>query len=83
MVAGFEARDQRAFRPRLHPDAHFGKTYALLGPVEMDHEQMAAELTTALGYQVNFEDMPIESFREMLVKVGVTPFRVSHLVASM
>jgi NAD(P)H dehydrogenase (quinone) len=31
------------------PNEHKGQTYPLFGPVEMDHEQMAAELSDALG----------------------------------
>jgi NAD(P)H dehydrogenase (quinone) len=31
------------------PNAHKGETYPLFGPAEMDHEQMASELSEALG----------------------------------
>lgn len=32
-----------------HPEAHIGMTIDLSGPVEMDHEQMTAELSEARG----------------------------------
>ena len=38
------------------PDGHFGTTIPISGPVEMDHEQMAAELSEALGRKIVFED---------------------------
>ena len=32
--------------------------FDLSGPVEMDHEQMAAELSEALGRKIVFQDLP-------------------------
>ena len=36
-----------------NPKDHIGKTIPLSGPVEMDHEQMAAELSEALGRKIH------------------------------
>ena len=44
------------------PSGHAGQTYPLFGPVEMDHDQMAAELSEALGRKIVFEDVPIEDY---------------------
>jgi len=40
------------------PEGHIGRTIDLSGPVEMDHEQMAAELSEALGRKIVFQDLP-------------------------
>src|ERR1700676_3855265 len=44
------------------PKAHIGKTIPVSGPVEMDHEQMAAELTEALGRKIVFQDISIDEY---------------------
>src|SRR3978361_284035 len=36
------------------PDEHIGTTIPISGPAEMDHEQMAAELSEALGRKIVF-----------------------------
>ena len=43
------------------------------GPVEMDHEQMAAELTEALGRKIVFQDLPIDEYCRSLEAMGVPP----------
>jgi NAD(P)H dehydrogenase (quinone) len=45
-----------------NPTGHAGQTYPLFGPVEMDHEQMAAELTEASGRKIVFQ-----TFRSMTI----------------
>ena len=47
------------------PDAHIGSTIPLSGPVEMDHEQMARELSDALGRKIVFQDLPIDEYCEV------------------
>jgi len=44
------------------PDAYIGQTINLSGPVEMNHEQMAAELSVALGRKIVFQDLPIDEY---------------------
>jgi NAD(P)H dehydrogenase (quinone) len=60
-----------------------GKTIPISGPVEMDHEQMAAELTEALGRKVVFQDMPIDEYCRSLEAMGVPPYIVQHLGGAM
>jgi NAD(P)H dehydrogenase (quinone) len=61
------------------PEAHIGKTIPISGPVEMDHEQMAAELTEALGRTITFQDLPIDEYCRSLEAMGVPPYVVQHL----
>jgi len=65
------------------PEAHIGTTIPLSGPVEMDHEQMAAELSDALGRKIVFQDLPIDEYCASIEKIGVPPYVVQHLRGAM
>jgi uncharacterized protein YbjT (DUF2867 family) len=65
------------------PDAHIGKTIPVSGPIEMDHEQMAAELTEALGRKIVFQDLPIGEYCRSLEAMGVPLYIVQHLGGAM
>jgi NAD(P)H dehydrogenase (quinone) len=65
------------------PEAHIGKTIPISGPVEMDHEQIAAELTEALGRKIVFQDLPIDEYCRSLEAMGVPPYIVQHLGGAM
>jgi uncharacterized protein YbjT (DUF2867 family) len=64
-------------------DGHTGTTIPLSGPVEMDHEQMATELSKALGRKVVFQDLPVAEYVESLRQMGVDPYIVQHLSGAM
>jgi NAD(P)H dehydrogenase (quinone) len=66
-----------------NPEAHIGKTIPISGPVEMDHEQMAVELTKALGRKIVFQDLPIDEYCRSLETMGVPPYIVQHLGGAM
>jgi NAD(P)H dehydrogenase (quinone) len=65
------------------PGGHAGQTYPLFGPVEMDHDQMAAELSEALGRKIVFQDLPIDEYCRSLEGMGVPPYIVQHLGGAM
>lgn len=65
------------------PEAHIGTTIPLSGPVEMDHEQMAAELSLALGREIVFQDLPIDEYCESIAAMGVPAYIVQHLGGAM
>ena len=65
------------------PAGHAGQTYPLFGPVEMDHEQMAAELSAALGRKIVFEDIPIDEYCRSMAAMGVPAYLVQHLGGAM
>jgi NAD(P)H dehydrogenase (quinone) len=65
------------------PEQHLGATIPLSGPVEMDHEQMAAELTQALGRKINFQNPPIDEYCASIETMGVPPYVVQHLRGAM
>jgi NAD(P)H dehydrogenase (quinone) len=62
---------------------HVGTTIPISGPVEMDHEQMAAELSEALGRKITFQDLPIAEYCASLVEMGVPAYIVQHLGGAM
>ena len=79
------AHDQgRAIAALLkNPEAHVGSTIPISGPVEMDHEQMAVELTEALGRKIVFQDLPIDEYCRSLEAMGVPAYVVQHLGGAM
>lgn len=65
------------------PEQHIGATIPLSGPVEMDHEQMAAELTQALGRKITYQNPPIDEYCASIETMGVPPYVVQHLRGAM
>ena len=65
------------------PEPHIGETIPISGPIEMDHEQMAAELTEALGREIIFQNPPIDEYCRSLEAMGVPPYVVQHLGGAM
>jgi NAD(P)H dehydrogenase (quinone) len=66
-----------------NPGKHVGTTINISGPVEMDHEQMASELSEALGRKITFQDLPIEEYCASLKEMGVPAYVVQHLGGAM
>lgn len=66
-----------------NPEGHIGTTINLSGPVEMDHEQMAAELSEALGRTIVFQDLPIDEYARSIADMGVPEYIVQHLRGAM
>jgi NAD(P)H dehydrogenase (quinone) len=66
-----------------NPSEHKGQTYALFGPVEMDHEQMASELSEALGRKIVFQNVPIDEYCKSLEAMGVSAYMVQHFWGAM
>jgi NAD(P)H dehydrogenase (quinone) len=66
-----------------NPEGHIGETIPLSGPVEMDHEQMAAELSEALGRKIVFQDLPIDEYCTSIEAMGVPPYVEQHLRGAM
>jgi uncharacterized protein YbjT (DUF2867 family) len=66
-----------------NPERHIGTTINLSGPVEMDHEQMAAELSEALGRKIVFQDLPVEEYVASLIPMGLPEYVVQHFGGAM
>ena len=66
-----------------NPAIYLGQTVPLSGPVEMDHEQMAAELTNALGRNIVFQDISVDDYCASLKEMGVPAYIIQHLAGAM
>jgi uncharacterized protein YbjT (DUF2867 family) len=66
-----------------NPQAHIGHTINLSGPKEMNHEQMAAELSEALGRQIVFQDLPVAEYCDSIEAMGVPAYAVQHMRGAM
>jgi NAD(P)H dehydrogenase (quinone) len=66
-----------------NPEGHIGKVIDLSGPEEMDHEQMAAELSQALGRTITYQDLPIADYTASIAAMGVPAYIVQHIGGAM
>jgi NAD(P)H dehydrogenase (quinone) len=63
------------------PAAHLGKTYVPTGPVSLSMAEMATAFTHVLGYPVEYVDIPVERWQEILVHLeGMSPHLIEHLL---
>lgn len=66
-VSAVDVRDIAAVAAIALTEAgHEGATYTLTGPAAITHAQIAAALTTALGRDVTFIDVPPEAFADSI-----------------
>ena len=65
----------------VDPKPHIGAIYHLTGPESEDMRYYAAEYTAALGRTITYRDIPVEPWRETLVKRGMAPHLIDHLCA--
>jgi uncharacterized protein YbjT (DUF2867 family) len=61
------------------PTPHIGKTYHLTGPQSENMNFYAREYSKALGRTITFQDIPVEAWRDGLLKLGLPVHLVSHL----
>jgi NAD(P)H dehydrogenase (quinone) len=63
------------------PAAHFGKTYPLHGPIELDQAGIAAAVSEVLGRKISYRPLTIPQYRERLQKAGLPEFMIQHFCA--
>ena len=64
-----------------NPSGHAGKIYPLHGPVEMNHTEIAAEMSQVLGAKIEYAPTSIDEFkRKMEHLYKFPPFLAQHLV---
>jgi hypothetical protein len=61
------------------PQPHIGKVYHLNGPQSEDMHFFAQEYSKALGHTITYQDIPIEPWRDGLLKHGLPLHLVNHL----
>ena len=63
----------------IDPQPHIGKIYHLTGPQSENMQFFAQEYSKALGRSITYQDIPVESWRDGLLKRGLPTHLVSHL----
>jgi len=61
------------------PQSHIGKTYHLTGPQSENMRFYAEAYSKALGRTITFQDIPLEPWRDGLLKRGLPVHLVQHL----
>jgi uncharacterized protein YbjT (DUF2867 family) len=62
-----------------NPEPHIGKIYHLTGPQSENMHFYAQEYSRALGRTITFQDIPVEPWRDGLLKLGLPVHLVNHL----
>ena len=62
-----------------NPAPHIGRVYNLTGPQSGDMQFFAQEYSKALGRPITYQDIPVEPWRNELLKRGFPAHVVSHL----
>jgi NAD(P)H dehydrogenase (quinone) len=64
-----------------NPKGHGGKIYTLHGPVEMNHTEIASEMSKVLGAKIEYAPTSIDDFKQKMEQLyKFPPFLVQHLV---
>ena len=63
----------------VNPQPHIGKTYHLTGPQSENMHVYAQEYSQALGRTITCLDIPVEAWRDGLLKRGLPVYLVNHL----
>ena len=62
------------------PEAYRGKTYVPTGPASLSMTEQASVFSRVLGRPVEYVDIPVEAWRQILSQVDVmTPWLIEHL----
>jgi uncharacterized protein YbjT (DUF2867 family) len=79
-VSAVDVRDIAAVAATTLTEAgHEGATYTLTGPASITHTEIAAALTSALGRDITFIDVPPEAFADSLQGI-LPPWQVQGLL---
>jgi uncharacterized protein YbjT (DUF2867 family) len=62
-----------------NPQPHIGKIYHLTGPESENMHFFAKEYSKALGRTITYQDIPVEPWRDALLKRGLPVHLVNHL----
>jgi len=62
-----------------NPQSHIGKIYHLTGPQSENMHFYAQEYSKALGRTITYQDIPVEPWRDALLKRGLAVHLVNHL----
>jgi uncharacterized protein YbjT (DUF2867 family) len=76
-----DARDVAAVAvSALTQEGHEGKAYELTGPESLSYDEMARELSAALGREIKYVEIPVEAARSAMTGAGMQAWLVDALV---
>jgi NAD(P)H dehydrogenase (quinone) len=80
--APIAAEDQARFIATVltHPSGHIGKTYELCGPIELDHQAIADEISKVIDREIVYSPSTLEQYREHLQKYDLPEFVIQHFI---
>ena len=80
--APIAAEDQARVIARLltQPAGHLGKTYPLCGPVELNHGQIAEEISAIVGRTITYSPSTLEEYRQHLQTYDLPEFVIQHFL---
>ncbi|RQR21629.1 NmrA family transcriptional regulator [Burkholderia sp. Bp9143] len=80
--APIAAEDQARFIATVltQPSGHLGKTYELCGPVELDHQGIADEISKVIDRKIVYSPATLDEYREHLQKYDLPEFVIQHFV---
>ena len=61
------------------PAPHAGQAYPLFGPTEMNHYEIAQEMSKALGRPVTYKPISLDEFTEWLRSRGSSEYLIQHV----
>lgn len=81
--APIAAEDQGRVIANILLDAapHAGKTYPLYGAVEMNHDELAQAVGSALGRTIRYENESFDAFEARLETIGMPKHFIQHIIA--
>jgi uncharacterized protein YbjT (DUF2867 family) len=61
------------------PEPHLGKTYRLTGATALTMPQIAGVFSEVLGRPISYVDIPVEQYRQYLMRAGLGEHLAAHL----
>ena len=62
------------------PRPHWGKTYNLSGPTQLDQQGIADAVSKVLGRSVKYKPISLERYHQDLDENGLHPYLIQHLI---
>ncbi len=80
-VSQVDVRDVAAVAVRvLTEDGHTGKTYTLTGPAALSNSEIAAILSTLLGREIRYINLPPDQLKQALVGAGTPEWNANGII---
>jgi uncharacterized protein YbjT (DUF2867 family) len=66
--------------PPVTEDGHLGKTYTLAGPSALSNSEGAVVLSSALGGEVRYVNLPPEQMKQALLGAGIPEWNANGII---